>query len=194
MTFGSESGSNPLPVELINFNANFVSAGVMLSWSTATEYNNSHFEIEHSTNMEGFVSLGRVSSKAANGNSNQLLDYHYTHNSAGSGQNYYRLKQVDFDGKFSYSKIVSISVDYDGGFLSDVTVFPNPTQGKLKLNIPESDDAYRISLYNANGSLLFEYTFEIQNPYLDLSTYQNGIFLLKISNGKDYIIQQIVKQ
>jgi hypothetical protein len=190
----SQYSENPLPIELINFKA-FVSDGrVILSWSTVSEHNNSHFEIERSTNMEGFASLGRLNSKAPNGNSSQLLDYIYTDHNAVRGQNYYRLKQVDFDGNYAYSNIIAVSLDIVRYLFDAVSVYPNPTTGKLKLNIPSTEVNLRISLYNSNGALLVEYDFDPHQPYLDLGSYQNGIFLLKISSKEDYVIHRIVKQ
>jgi hypothetical protein len=194
ITFGSADGSNPLPVELINFKVSVSNGSTVLSWSTASEHNNSHFEIERSANMDGFISLGRTNSKAPNGNSSQVIDYLFTDNNPILGENYYRLKQVDFDGKFAYSSIVTATVDVVSDFFGSISFYPNPTNGRVTLKMPASNETITISIYNANGSLLADFPFNPMNPTLDLTSYHNGIFLIKVSKDDKYSIHRVVKQ
>lgn len=94
-----------LPVELLEFNANRANKNVELKWRTSTEINNSHYEVEHSTDGENFRKLGIIRGR---GTTTQAERYSYTHYQPVDGVNYYRLKQVDLDGQFSYSKIVDL--------------------------------------------------------------------------------------
>ncbi len=102
---GTGTGCVALPIELIDFTAVESSKGIQLDWSTATEQNNSHFEIEFSTSGGGFKSIGEVKGFE---NSSEVKEYVFVHDSYEGGSNYYRLRQVDLDGRFSYSPIVVV--------------------------------------------------------------------------------------
>ena len=93
---------NILPVELISFQANSINGYVELSWTTASEQNSKEFIIERGTAVNDFV---RIGSKQASGSSNGLKHYRYSDQKAGTGRVYYRLKQVDFDGKSVYTVV-----------------------------------------------------------------------------------------
>ncbi|HOG20547.1 MAG TPA: T9SS type A sorting domain-containing protein, partial [Salinivirgaceae bacterium] len=193
-TFGSKNGDNPLPVELINFKAYLHNGQTLLTWLTTTEYNNSHFEVERSDNMIDFIKIGTVYSKAQNGSSTQAIDYAYTDDTPIAGTNYYRLKQVDFNGLYSYSKVVSVTSDRENGPLESIIVYPNPTTGLVNIIVPGGDENIHISLYNYNGALLLEYRHDPSNTIIDLSQYASGLYMLKISNGEKHIVQRVIKQ
>ena len=98
------TGSSPLPVEFIDFDAERFDDYVLLTWSTASELNNNLFEIQKSTFGEKFVPIAVVS---GNGTTNEIQHYSYTdYNSSLSA--FYRLKQIDYDGTYAYSKVVRI--------------------------------------------------------------------------------------
>lgn len=111
--------TTPVPVELISFAANVDGNAVQLNWLTATETNNRGFEIQRKTVEGDFVTIGFVQ---GNGTSTQSHSYSYTDNNAQSGSFSYRLKQMDFDGRFSYSNVVEVSI--------------NPSQFSLEQNYP----------------------------------------------------------
>jgi hypothetical protein len=114
-----------VPVELLAFTASVNNSGVQLLWSTATELNNKGFEIERSIDDDNnFVTVGFVDGK---GNSTEINYYSYSDQPDlnGSHQLYYRLKQVDFDGTFSYSNVVNVNYDVPREFVLNQN-FPNP--------------------------------------------------------------------
>ncbi len=96
---------NSLPIELLAFNGISKNNKVTLSWTTATETNNNYFTIEKSTDCITFYPIGDVEGK---GNKTTVSDYLYVDDGACPGINYYRLKQTDFDGVFSYSSIIAV--------------------------------------------------------------------------------------
>ena len=98
----------PLPVELTKFTVQKVKNGGLLNWTTNSEINNSHFEIEFSYDGVNWNTIGIVQGA---GNSFEINTYQFTHNEIGSGIHYYRLKQVDFDGSESYSNVKHLSFD-----------------------------------------------------------------------------------
>jgi hypothetical protein len=115
----------PLPIELLEFKASLGKEGVELSWTTVSEIKNDFFTVERSTTGIKFTTLATV--KGA-GNSIQKLNYYATDGFPADGPNYYRLKQTDFDGKFSFSDVIVV---YFGQSLSSaITIYPNPNDGK----------------------------------------------------------------
>ena len=123
-TFGSLSSNiniNPLPIELLSFDAHANGEVVDLSWSTASEVNNDYFVVERSADGQTFEPIIQVDGA---GNSAAIIDYFDIDRQPLSGLSYYRLKQVDFDGAFTYSGIVPVMMT-DGSSTS-VDIFPNP--------------------------------------------------------------------
>lgn len=112
-----------LPIELISFNARGSDGKVLTSWVTASETNNDYFTVERSKNGTNFESFAIV--KGA-GNSSRKLNYSATDERAYNGISYYRLKQTDFDGKYSYSNIVP--VDFTTESKVEFSVYPNPVK------------------------------------------------------------------
>jgi len=129
-TWALAQESNPLPVELLFFDAKGKDGRyVLCSWSTASEINNDYFIITKSRDGIHFEDAGMVDGA---GNSSATLNYSFADESPYDGISYYRLKQVDFDGTSAYSQIVSVNFDEDH---FSYTIFPNPTTGNLYIAI-----------------------------------------------------------
>ena len=105
--------STPLPVTLLNFEVDCENGFTVLNWSTASEINNDYFVIEKSTDAINFFPIATVQ---GNGNSNTVLSYTYTDETPNYATTYYRLKQVDFDGKFEYFNVVVSTCTTDENF------------------------------------------------------------------------------
>ena len=107
-----------LPTGLINYNGNYINSKSQLTWQTASEQNNSHFTLSHSTDGYQFNVIGTVMGA---GNSTEIRDYRFIHNYPHPGMNYYKLKSTDYDGK-EYSKgIVAIEAEFNFSFYNSVT-------------------------------------------------------------------------
>jgi hypothetical protein len=122
-----------VPVELLAFTASVKNSEVELLWSTASELNNMGFEIERSIDgQDNFVTVGFVEGK---GSSTEISYYSFNDNPKLSGVNqlYYRLKQVDFDGTFSYSNVVNVSYDVPAEFVLSQN-YPNPFNPSTRIN------------------------------------------------------------
>lgn len=107
-TFVDVQQVNPLPVEMLFFKGEKAGEEVLLNWETASELNNDYFIIERATDQTGFREIGRAD---GNGTSTQLHTYTFTDMAPSIGNNYYRLKQTDFNGAFEYSNSVAIHFD-----------------------------------------------------------------------------------
>ncbi|MEQ9441603.1 MAG: T9SS type A sorting domain-containing protein [Cyclobacteriaceae bacterium] len=135
VTMGSTTSNNPLPVELVAFNVQAEANQVLLTWETASEINNDFFEIQRSQNAKDWEAIGTV---AGAGNSTRSLEYQYKDKYPIIGESYYRLRQVDYDGKFDYSKIRSITVEAFTQLnttVLEIRIYPNPSDGPTKLRI-----------------------------------------------------------
>lgn len=150
--FGSLAGSSPLPIELVEFTAKLNSnKKTDIEWTTATEINSDYFNIERSA--DGIV-FENIQTLAAAGNSTYIINYATIDQNPLKGVSYYRLKQIDFDGNFTYSQIASINNDDSS---MEVNLFPNPSfDGAFNLDITGSEnEEILVVLYNANGQMVY---------------------------------------
>lgn len=154
-----------IPVELIAFSVNEVDKKVVLNWKTATETNNSHFEIERKFKNQDWEKLGVV---AGSGTITEFRNYFYEDDFSAilyNGTVLYRLKQVDYNGTFEYSEIIAIDVEYIPTEISISQNYPNPfnpeTTIKYWLNVEANT---RITVYNSLGQQIEELQSLLQNP------------------------------
>jgi hypothetical protein len=183
-TLGSVQDAS-LPVELVEFTAQVVDGNVELKWTTATEIDNSHFEIERAGTDRIFSYIGEVE---GNGNAIELIDYDFTDYTPFSGISFYRLKQVDFDGDFEYSAVVSVKVETG----LTMSFYPNPIIDR-KLNIqvnglgPEQTVDYTI--VNHTGELVDSGTLQADDSTVIVTTLEfnenlpDGIYFLIVDAG-----------
>jgi hypothetical protein len=108
--FGVNNSSLALPITLVSFNAKLLQDKVQLNWATANEFNNDFFTIEKSKDGKSWEEIGNINGA---GTKNQLTNYTFYHSSPEFGVTYYRLKQTDFDGRYSYSDIVAVEFKSD---------------------------------------------------------------------------------
>ncbi len=127
--FGVAQSASPLPVEFISFTGVALDEKNQLSWSTATETNNQYFYIERSDDGVNFTTIGR---KDGNGTTSQIHYYAFDDFSPIEGTNYYRLRQVDYNGAAMYSGIISL--DFHRGHMTVTNVKPNPTNGEVNFD------------------------------------------------------------
>ncbi len=139
-SFSIAASGVALPISLTSFKGEKRSSVNVLSWTTSTETNNAGFELQRSANGVNYTQLAYVQSKADNGNSNQAITYSYADEKPLSGAGYYRLKQIDKDGKFTLSEVVVIKGNKPTK-LEVVGVYPNPSINVLNvsLNAPKTD-------------------------------------------------------
>jgi len=140
---------NPLPIDLVSFDATQEGEDVILKWVTSTEINNSHFDLERSLDGVRFEVIGQVEGA---GNSTDVLSYSYTDKSPFDGINYYRLKQTDYDDTSEYFEVVTVRIDVEGTIFN---IFPNPVKNIANIQLDEniSSEAH-IELLSSTGKLL----------------------------------------
>ncbi len=189
---GGFDANGTLPVELINFSANTFNGTSQLKWATASEINNSHFNVERSVDGMNFEMIGTV---IGNGNSQQIIEYAYSDNHLPrqSAVLFYRLNQFDFDGKNEYSNVIKVEnlKELDG-----IKVFPNPTTGELLLNINQLEtEEFVLELSNLAGKVVITKTYsELTNlVQLDIAEMEKGVYILKVSSDSFKKYFRIVK-
>lgn len=146
------SSTSVLPITLVNFDAVPYENMVNLFWSTASEENNDYFTIERSVDLDSFEEVSRVSGA---GTSKHLLNYSTIDPQPYRGISYYRLKQTDFDGKYTYSKAVAVKFDEQKKL--SFNVFPNPSDGSSiqLVGTPDLNKEILVVLYDALGNLVY---------------------------------------
>lgn len=177
-TIGSVNiGQTPLPIELIDFNATVIYDKVKLQWETSIESNNDFFTIERSTDGKNWDKLLNV--KGA-GNSSLPISYLTIDDRPFLGISYYRLKQTDFDGQFSYPATRSVNISFKKR--ATVTIYPNPTNGELII-VGARMELNEISLFNSLGQnvtgLVKITSDESGKSTADLSVLSSGVYYIK---------------
>lgn len=186
------AGVNPLPIELLSFSANYNSGNVVdLKWSTATETNNDYFTIERSKDGVFFTELNVIDGA---GNSTTTLNYSSVDGSPLSNISYYRLKQTDFNGNYSYSQIVSVEKNENHFEIvsahytesqNQLTVYFN-CNNNCKINF-ELYDLIGRKIYSCSENRLGENS-EIVIPTDKIS---EGVYLIKAFNGNKLISKKV---
>jgi Right handed beta helix region/Secretion system C-terminal sorting domain len=167
-----------LPIQLQSFSVSKSGNGNVATWLTAQERNNSHFNLQRSVNGIDFKTIGRVEGK---GNSDTQNAYSFTDNAPLIGHNYYRLQQVDIDGKTSLSKVVAVIWLNN----STISIYPNPVDDILNINIAASNSgAVEIRLTDIYGRVLQTLQAPknqiINQLNLDTSSLSSGLYLIQV--------------
>lgn len=164
---------DPLPVSLLNFNGKLVGSTVVLNWTTASEVNNKKFVIERTSDFLNWETIGEV---AGAGNSSATHYYTFRDYTPLQGVSYYRLKQVDFDGAFAYSRSIVIETG-EHQIPVSISISPNPFDGELTITSNVIDENMDITIYDVLGRILYQVNHKTDNgivliqPELPSGTY-----------------------
>jgi len=180
----------PLPVEFVDYTASILdNSEVKLDWITATEINNSHFEVEHSSDGVSFRVFGEVS---GNGTTQLKQEYSYIHTTPAIGANYYRLKQIDFDGGFEYSDIRVVEIKRTG----KIVINPSAAVAEITIELAESfGENSVIGIYDMMGRTVmmsdFDGTLNIKT--IDISNLQKGYYVVRVQVGSEVFTERFMK-
>lgn len=199
-SFTISAAGSPLPISLVNFKGEHIGNDNVLSWSTTTEINNAGFEVQYSFNGKDFKDLAFVNSKQNSKNNGSVLDYQYTDSKGIGGNIYYRLMQLDKDGKANYSNVILIKGDVVNT-LTLKAVYPNPVKDKLNL-IVSSPGNYSINIVITDlaGKIVKRQAFSVvdggNNLNFDASLLPAGTYFIKAisKNGAVSAVSKFVKE
>lgn len=162
----------PLPVSWLSFSGKRKNGTDQLQWATAEETNNLYFEIEQSTDAVSFTKIGIINSTGAGNN--------YSWEVVASGKYYYRIKQVDQDGSFTFSQVITLN-DPESWM---VEIYPNPFSGNFNLTISSSKpEKYQINLLDLQGHLVLEKEVNLTEGF-----YQNEISASSLASGMYHLV------
>jgi hypothetical protein len=180
--------SGNIPVELTSFSAYINEKNVLLNWTTATETNNLGFEIEKQIGNV-WQKIGFVKGK---GTSSELHSYSFTEKNVGNGKYSYRLKQIDFDGSFEYSNVISINIGTPLSFRMSQN-YPNPFNPSTIINfqIPEKTNV-SLKVYDILGREVITLLNEVKEPGIyninfNAAGFSSGVYIYKLSTGNGNI-------
>lgn len=169
-----------LPLTMSDFNAVKQPTGIQLNWQTLNELNTSHFEIERSSDGIRFSSIGTVT---AAGNSSAARNYGFTDMQPVSGTNFYRLKMIDIDLTFTYSRVVAVKNENN---LLNLQVFPNPATDIIQLQIPSSrNQKGTVLITDAGGRTVLQKEFLLGEGYNG-----NSIPVSQLPPGSYFLVVQ----
>ena len=186
-------GAKPLPVELTAFATTAKSLDALLTWRTASEKNNDHFDVERSLNGSDFVKIAVVKGQ---GTSTSATDYARTDAGIGAKVNgfvYYRLKQVDTDGTSSYSPVRGVRF---GKVAFGIALFPNPATNATNLDLTALPaGAYQVSVLDAAGRVVLTTTLEAGQAHaLPLNIIASGSYLLLVRGANGGQVVNLAKR
>lgn len=169
---------SPLPISLIAFNAKQKNTSIYVTWTTSSEVNNDYFTLEHSIDGENFKAIKLV--KGA-GFSNEILNYNYLHEKPFAGVNYYRLKQTDYDGTYTYSDMIAVNFK---PINNSLLIYPNPiSNNQFIVSGLSENEMYQITLCDLNGRVIKS----IQSDYVNEIIFYTDSFL---TQGLYFVIVQ----
>ncbi|MFM8433489.1 MAG: T9SS type A sorting domain-containing protein [Bacteroidota bacterium] len=176
-----------LPVELMSFNVTDINGVAEVKWVTASETNNEQFAVERSRNGRDFEN---VTTLPGAGTTSELRSYRFIDHFPLSGVSYYRIKQSDFDGKSSYSEVVSYRNIDDGKI---IRLVPNPAENHVTVVIPDGLDASSVSVQDVRGQVVVQKDLASDRlTDMDVSGLSKGMYFVKVVGGSSISTEQLV--
>ena len=184
---------NPLPVTWADVSARSLNGSVLVEWSTHLEINNDYFEIEHSLNNADFRQVGIIDGA---GNSSVIQNYSYLHSGAVLGNNYYRIKQVDFDGHSDYSKVVTAKLDSEtDSKLSIEYLFVNDQKHEMAVQYKKHAKLV-IEIFDITGKLVLTQseimTEDYQRINLENFNAKEGMFIISVKTDNQIVSEKFM--
>ena len=177
--FATAQSLAPLPIELLSFEAHSKPAGVLTTWETASETNNDYFIVERSIDANKFEKVGVVD---GSGTTTENHSYSFLDSDPGRGVFYYRLKQIDIDGGYSYSDIVAIKLN---SRINEISVYPNPASTIINFGFESSfNSKVKLQIVDIFGKILHDETRDVRkgiiDTQIDIKEIPSGLYYLQI--------------
>ncbi len=171
-----------LPIELISFSAKKINRQAQLDWIASETEITAYYEVEHSTDGITFKSLDRINYDASH-------RYLFTHKQPTNGNNYYRLKHVDFEGKIDYSDIKILFFEKE-----EIDIFPNPFANEIQVNIKDFDqENWTLTIRNIEGKVMQVSTVIEGESILVNAQIGSGVFFIELNNGSTFFTKKMVR-
>lgn len=193
---GTDQGADPLPVELLNFDASIIDGEIALLWTTAYEYNSDKFIIQRSSDGFEFEDIGE---KKSIGFSNSINHYTFNDTEPIDGIAYYRLVQMDYDGKMDVSKVISIVFTKVIGTDMEVMIYPNPVldnRFNLVLEGVNVNEEFEVVIYDLMGNIVYKSEYvatsngDFRTEIEPLSSMKDGIYVVNAYNSQRVLFRK----
>lgn len=176
----------PLPVTLTSFTAAKEGQTALLKWATTMETNSDRFEIQRSQNGKQW---GMIGTKQSNGESSSLKSYNFTDSEPLDGENLYRLKMIDRDGTFAYSRIESLT--FEG---LTTSFYPNPVADKLVISAGDFSKVKNVQIYDASGKTVYK-SSATPSAEINVQSLSAGLYVVQMVRKNGTVVtQKIIKQ
>lgn len=178
----------PLPITLLNFTAAKQNGSVSLNWQTSNESNSKDFEVQFSRDGTSWQTLGTV---IAAGYSTSTRSYSYVHTTPVNGINYYRIKMVDMDNRFTYSDTRTVEFSTK----SRIVVMPNPVTDQVYITSNKGGNLQSVAIIAADGRIVQTLGNFVSGRSVSMGRYPSGIYTLRITrNSGEVEVLKLVKQ
>ena len=180
-----------LPVELVDFKGSLSYNKISLNWETTTEVNNSGFDIQKSSNTYDWETIEFVKGQGNSLLSNSYQSYDI---SPRNGINYYRLKQIDFDGQFTYSNILAVEYEEANPKLA---VYPNPSRGNLNIEISNTEGQdVDVQIVDLQGRLIWQTNTNSSGQAWNknIQIESNGVYFITMKTGDEISQEKLIVQ
>jgi len=180
------------PIELVSFTGKALENGNLLDWTTATEQNNDYFTVEATNDLsKDFVAIGVIQ---GSGNSYNNLSYSFLHTNALNGITYYRLRNTDYNGQQQVSEVISVDRATTSNVFVQVSPTPAQTMVHIHFNHHNNPNA-QLTIFDIRGALVYSSTLEAnsQQVLLDISTWNDGMYLVQLSTNHQTLVQKLLK-
>ncbi len=187
-TFGTiDNTTNPLPVSLVDFTVEKIDDKAIINWKTATEINNDYFIVQRSTDGVVIEDIARIE---GGGNSNIMLNYSIIDENPPKTTVYYRLKQVDFDGKSEIFYWRSVKFDAE----DIISIYPNPNaNGIINFSLNDNNSISKLIIYSVDGKIVMKADLNFISGQASLKhNLKKGYYFLKIINNDKPILQKLI--
>lgn len=173
-----------LPLSLVSFGAKLVNGKPYLKWVTENEQNVSHFEIEKSNDGINFIKIKTFNSKGGG-------VYNFVDNLPQIGNNYYRLKMIDTDGKFDFSRteVINFSLNTPTGF----SIYPNPNNGNFTISPSHSKIPSTVTIFNQQGRIMVKKEI-LGTSNISVDNLIKGVYLIQLNTGGLVEVKKMVKE
>lgn len=182
----------PLPIELVDFKGVDHAGYNELTWTTSTEINNSHFDIQRSTDGVNFKKIGAINGA---GTILEESNYRFVDYAPGASMTYYRLKQFDFNGNFKFSEVIAIAQTTNQDF-KVVSAFPNPASTVFNVHFITPNKGHtQVELMDLNGRIVYEYQLNASEGIniieIPVESYTQGLYFVNITNVETQEIESV---
>ncbi len=187
-SLASNTTDNPLPITLIDFTGKPMPIGNVLNWTSSSEKNNDHFNVERSQDMQHFEAIGDVQ---GSGSTESISHYKFTDKKPMSGINYYRLRQFDFDGSNALSNTLALSSANNS---QSISIVPDKYNQLLLLSMEASDELRAVNIYDVLGRLhlAMQLTPGENTLLISASSLEAGFYFLEVVQANARITRKFV--